>query len=138
MSVRFDSARSAEPPTSEGTSAAAFWIIACESLRVASEASAPSSSLAARSAGTVRFTWASRSAGLLRRAWPATPPARCFQAACSACLPRITSPQKARTSSGTRKRGSCGQPRNSFVAFSSSSPSGAPCTLDLPALFGEP
>ena len=35
ISVSVDGARSAEPPTSSGTSAAAHWITSCDALRVA-------------------------------------------------------------------------------------------------------
>ena len=137
ISVRFDSARSAEPPTSDGTIGAARLMAAAESLRVASAPGPASSSRSWMRAGTQRVTWVSSSAdstGLALR----QPSAFSVQARFCTCFSATTWPKKVRTSSGTRKRGSTGQPSASLVAFSSSSPSGAPWTPEVPAFFGEP
>ncbi len=130
--VLFDSARSAEPPIRNGSAAVARWITSPECTRVAAFLSSqPAASCCVKPAETRRSRCASQesaSAGFaLRHA--ASSASRVLRSARFASMQLAN---HARTSSGTKKVGSCGQPSASLVARTSSAPSGAPCVLDLP------
>ena len=132
-------ARSAEPPTKYGATAASRSSTTAPCLRVASALpSSPAHSVVARSAGSRRSRAASQACRLRRVAPCARPRAarrrRRAPRASRGCARRST--RARRPGSGTRA--SSGQPAACLVSRTSSAPSASPCALLLPARFGLP
>ncbi len=134
--VLFDSARSAEPPHSSGSTGASAFSTSPEALRVAIDLPASKVGRASsQPAGSLRALMRSNSAtrsGLAAR----HSSNRSFHSACRARPRSATSRACLRISSGTSKLLDGSRPRTSLVAATSSAPRAEPWILPVFCLFG--
>ena len=136
-SVFVDSTRSAAPPIIVGVKCLNASIVLAPASRVATSSPAGKSGSASTQPclGLPVCTWSQSS----RRPGYFAAHASTFAFhACSSSAPRATRFVCSRTSSGTTKCSSGFQPSATFVARTSSSPSGAPCDFAVSTACGAP
>src|ERR1043165_1960792 len=139
--VRFEPARSADPPRSSGMAGTSTSSTFCDALRVATVSafwfvsSTRAFSLSAKPSGKRPEDRRRNSAASVGN-WAEYFLKRAFHFF-SARLPASRASQRARTASGI-SNGGYGQPMAWRVAAISSAPSGAPCAAPVLAFFGAP